>query len=97
MSHLQVRQLNLISDYEKGAYFQNVWLLLGKGLFLSKNRKKRRYIFTIPACYMVINSWNMWTTLPEMVMLSIVLSMFLSKYKKQKLNINLLYPMLTGF
>lgn len=40
MSHLQVRQLNLISDYEKGAYFQNVWLLLGKGLFLSKNRKK---------------------------------------------------------
>lgn len=38
--HLRVRQLNLISDYEKGAYFQNVSLFLRIGLFLSKNRKK---------------------------------------------------------
>lgn len=81
--HLQVRQLNLIFDYEKGAYFQNVSLFLRIGLILSKNRKKR-YICTIPACYMVRNSWNIRMTLPETVQLFIVFSMFLSKLKQKQ-------------
>lgn len=49
--HLQVRQLNLISDYEKGAYFQNVSLFLRKGLFLSKNRKKKIYLYNPSMLY----------------------------------------------